>query len=290
MRPQMRRRDRHPRRPEAAACWAGSALCATVASRSIGADSTIAWVMTIGLVLTAPLVLLFASLGELSARAVLLLATSGLMNVVGLAFEYRALRVGKVGVVSAVASTQGMAATLIAVAAGAALAPGVLVILVLLSAGVALAAADRNATLRDSRGDLRRLMALLLPLPLIFGLSLFAAGEAGDDVALAWAIVPSRLAGVLLIGFPLLARGTLRLERAVLPAVATSAVLEVVGFASYVWGSRSGLSIAAVLASQFAAIATAGAWVLFREHLDRRQLVGLAIIATGIGALAVFQG
>lgn len=274
----------------AAFFWAGSALCATAASRRIGAGSTLAWIMTIGLAIVLGPLLVFASLDELSGRIVVLLVLAGLGNVIGLAFEYRAFKIGKVGVVSAIASTEGLAAALIAIAFGHAASAPIFAVLVLITVGVVLTAADPQAAAPGGNGDLRRLLALALPAPLLFGVNLFATGEAGADVSLLWAMLPARLIGVTLVGAPLLARGELSTRRAVMPLVGGAAAAEVAGFAAYLWGSKAELSISAVLASESAAIATAGAYFLFGERLVKRQMIGLGLIAAGVGLLALQGG
>ena len=45
------------------------------------------------------------------------------------------------------------------------------------------------------------------------------------------------------------------------------------------------MAVAAVLASQFAAFAAVGAYVLFRETLTRLQLYGVSIVIVGVGTL-----
>jgi drug/metabolite transporter (DMT)-like permease len=55
------------------------------------------------------------------------------------------------------------------------------------------------------------------------------------------------------------------------------------------WGSRENIAIAAVMGSQFAAIAAVAAFVLFRERLGRLQIVGVVIIAVGVTVLAYLQ-
>jgi drug/metabolite transporter (DMT)-like permease len=266
-------------------------LGASIASREIDPDSTIAWMALIGLAVIAPFVFVFASLHELTMRTVWLLTIAGVTNIAGIALEYRAVRLGKVGVVTAIASCEGMAATLLAIATGAeALSPAVFVILLLLTVGVMLAVADSNAFVGTSPVELRRLLVLALPVPIIFGITLFCLAEVNAGVSVLWAILPTRLAGALLVGLPLAARRRLHFKLPVLPTLVAAEILEIVGFAAYVWGSRSGLSVAAVLASQFAAFSTAGAYLLLRERLDRRQLLGLALVAAGVGALALVQG
>ena len=47
--------------------------------------------------------------------------------------------------------------------------------------------------------------------------------------------------------------------------------------------------MSAVLASQFAAISTVFAYLVFRERLLRVQVVGVATIVAGVAALTVLQ-
>ena len=50
------------------------------------------------------------------------------------------------------------------------------------------------------------------------------------------------------------------------------------------------IAVAAVLSSQFAAIAAVAAFFLFRERLQRLQVVGVALIAAGITMLSALPG
>ena len=68
-----------------------------------------------------------------------------------------------------------------------------------------------------------------------------------------------------------------------------SGIAEVVGFASFAVGARHGVAVAAVLASQFAAIAAVAAYVLFQERLERIQIVGVTTIVVGVAVLTWLQ-
>ena len=72
------------------------------------------------------------------------------------------------------------------------------------------------------------------------------------------------------------------LTRAALPFVVASGLCEVGGFACYALGSRHGIAVAAVLASQFAAVAAVAAYLLFHERLTRLQLAGVIAILAGV--------
>ncbi len=269
----------------AAVCWAVSALCASSAARAIGADSALAWVMGLGLAMVVLPTALLAPSAQLTPRVVALILVSGATNVLGLGVEYVAYRRGKVGVITAIASTEGVIAAVIAVAAGARLAAGTAVVLAAVAAGVALAAARPDP---DASHDARAAL-LAIPVALLFGVSLYTAGKVGTEASVLWVLVPARLLGTAFVLAPLAARHALRLTRHTLPLVAAAGAGEVLGILSYELGARHGIAIAAVLASQFAALAALGAFLLMRERLTRSQLAGLVMIAAGVASLAAIQ-
>jgi len=270
----------------AAVSWAVAALCASTASRAIGSASTLAWVMGIGLLLVVLPTALLAPVSQLMPRTVGLLALAGGTNVLGLGIEYVAFRRGKVGVVTAVASTEGVIAAMIAVAAGAHIGLGTAAVLLAVACGVVLAAAhpdpDRGAGLAVGV----RSAVLAIPVALLFGVSLYATGRVGSEISVLWALAPARLLGTAFIFVPLRLRGQLRLTARALPLVCAAAAGEVLGILSYEYGARHGIAIAAVIASQFAAFTALGAFVVMRERLSSLQLAGLVVIAAGVAVLA----
>ena len=210
---------------------------------------------------------------------------SGIGNVVGLGLIYAAFRGGKVGVVTPIASTEGAVAAVIAVALGEHLAPGVGAALGVVGVGVVLAAAARGSEGRTST----RVIALAAAAALSFGVGLYATGRASNELAIAWVILPARLIGTLAVAVPLAAAGRLAVTRTAVPYVVGAGLAEVIGFASYAAGARHGIAIAAVLASQFAALAALGALVLYRERLTRAQVAGIAVIAIGVAVLSALR-
>ncbi len=273
-------------------CWAISSICASAASRRIGASSTLAWVMALGLVLVAPPAILFADAGQLTGSKLVLLLIAGLANIAGLLLEYVAFRHGKVGVVTPIASTEGAIAAVIAVVAGLQLAPHTAALLVLVACGVALSAAQADPPPPpdevDAGDDTHVRSALLaIPVALLFGVSLYATGRVGSRVSVWWVLLSARLLGTMLLTVPLAARRSLAAPGKALPLVAAAGAGEAVGILSYTLGARHELAVAAVLASQFAALAALGAYFAFGERLTRLQIAGLVLVAIGVGALAL---
>ena len=270
----------------AACSWAVAMLCSARAARALGASLTLAWVMTIGLVVTIPFALLTGVVPHGHAAWWLLVAATG--NVSGLLLEYQAVRAGKVGVVAAIVSTEGAFAATIAAVSGESLTLATALVLAAIAVGIVLASLtdDEPAQAPDVRSTP---LLLALGAAACFAVGLFAAGHVSGDVPVAWVILPGRLLGVAIVGIPLAARGRLRLDRAIAPFVTATALAEVVGIACFALGARDAIGVTSVLASQFAALAAVGAFFLFGERLRRIQIAGVAVIVAGVSALAVLR-
>ncbi len=271
----------------AAVMWAASTLSTSRSSKIVTPPTVLACVMAIGAALAAPFA--FAAGVPPALRGVNLawLVVSGVANLLGLLCAYTALRVGKVGVVAPITSAQGAAAAVIAILLGERIAQGSGFLLALIALGVVLASfsgAPADGSARDGRGPLLAGAAAGL-----FGLGLYSAGRLAGELPAAWVVFGPRLIGVLLFTLPLIALGRLRLRRAAVPFIALSGVCEVLGLAAYTLGSRGGIAVAAILASQFAALAAVFAYVLFGERLRRIQVAGVAAILVGVAVLTGLQ-
>ena len=272
----------------AAFAWATTAICAARATRLIGVPSVLAWVMLTGLVVTLPWAAT-QGMPDVDATATGWLIVAGVGNCGGLLLIYSGFRMGKVGVVAPIASTEGAIAAVIAVAAGEELAAGTGAALVVVAAGIVLVGLSGESSGSDPRAH--DLAAALFggAAALSFGASLYATGSAVKELPVAWAVLPPRVIGVLAIAVPLALTARLRLTRSALPFVLAAGVAEVAGFASFALGARHGIAVSAVLASEFGAVAALAAFVLFRERLARLQIVGVAAIAVGVAVVSALQ-
>ena len=145
------------------------------------------------------------------------LFVAGAGNIVGLLFEYTAVRSGKVGVVAAIASTEGAVAALLSAFAGEPISAGVAVTLALIATGIVLASLERTDDDLNRRST--KAIVLAFGAALSFGVSLYSVGHVSGDVAFAWLLIPARLVGVVVITLPLAIRGTLRIARRATPFV-----------------------------------------------------------------------
>ena len=120
---------------------------------------------------------------------------------------------------------------------------------------------------------------------LSFGIGIFATGHISESLPVGWAVLPPRLVGVALVTVPLALSRRLRITRAALPLVVFTGLAEVFGFVCFAFGARESVAVAAVLGSQFGAVAAVAAFFFLRERLTRLQLAGVMLILFGVAAL-----
>ena len=123
----------------------------------------------------------------------------------------------------------------------------------------------------------------------MFGVGLVASARAGDGLGAFWTILVARIVGLGFLVAPLAVSGLLPRPGRALRLVAYSGVAEVVGFAAYIVGAQHGIAVSAVLAAQFAAVATLLSFFAFDERLTRRQLLGVIVILAGVTAVAALR-
>jgi len=93
--------------------WGLSTVVASRSTKAIGSQGALAWVMLIGGALTLALAPLSGIPHDISGSAWAWAVAAGIGSAFGLSMMYRALRVGKVGVVAPIASTEGALAALL---------------------------------------------------------------------------------------------------------------------------------------------------------------------------------
>jgi drug/metabolite transporter (DMT)-like permease len=245
--------------------------------------------MLVGLLVTGPLFPLTGALGvQPSTRQWVVLLIAGCTNVAGLILEYLALRLGRVGLVVGLVSSEGAVAAVIAILGGQAVTVAAALALSVVGGGVVLiglASDDHGARSRDP------LAATLLSLgaAACFGVNLVAVGRLSVELPLPWALMAPRVVGVVAITGPLLLARRLRLARGAVAFVVLSGIGEVAGVASFATGARTNLAVSSILVSQFATISAVAAWFLFGERLTRWQMAGVAVVILGVGGLALLQ-
>ena len=273
----------------AAIFFAISTLASSRSARMIGAPAVVGWMMLVGLVATAPLFPVTGALDvHLTGLDVVLLVVTGLANILGLVLEYLALRVGRVGLVVGLVSAEGAIAAIINIVGGHPVEVVVAFALAVTAAGVViigLASEDAGAPSRDPH------LATLLALgaATLFGISLITFGRLAAEMPLAWPLVTARVTGVVGITAPLAVLGRLPRPGRAAPLIVISGLAELGGLGSFAVASHIDLTVASVLASQFATITAIAAWVIFRERLSTWQIVGVTAVIGGVAMLALLN-
>lgn len=271
----------------AALSFAVSTLVSARANRLVGAPVTVAGVMIVGLLIVLPVALVTPF--STGAGSLVAATLSGAGNIGGLLLAYSAYRIGTVGVVATVASTEGAISAIISVLAGQRLAAGSGPILAVVATGVALAASGGGNEIEEGRRIDRRHslqaagMALLAAI--MFGSGLYLAGSVSNDLPIAWVLLPSRILGCLVLALPLIATRRLGITRQALPFIVVCGIVEVTGFSAFTIGATENIAVTSVLASMFAPIAAVGSFLLFGERLNRRQVGGIVLVVAGVALL-----
>jgi len=275
----------------------------------LGSRVVLAWIMIVGVVVGLPVAIASPPPATIAPSTLGLLLLGGSCYVIGLQLTYAALRIGKVSIVAPIVSTEGAVAAVISIALGDPIGVAAGLMLVAIAGGVVLTSLERERPAVPAgdfgvtvealeepaqaeppagqvRSDTRRAAILSIIGAVVFGVGLVAAGRAAVLVPVAWVALAARLVGIVGVVLPLLLQRRLRLTRAALPLVVIAGIAEVVGSMSSAWGSRESIAIAAVMGSQFAALAAVAAFFLFKERLGRIQVVGVILIVIGVTVLA----
>ncbi len=282
----------------------------------IGSRVVLAWVMIVGTAVGLPIGLVAGVPRDVAPEAPVLLLLAGLCYAGGLYSAYTALTFGKVSIVAPIVATEGAVAALIAVGLGDTLGAGAAVLLTVIVIGVVLSSIDPArpdvpagdieiaadalygppksivvepagpATDTPAIDHTRRAVAWSIAAAAIFGVGLVAAGKSAVLVPPIWVAISVRVVGLVVVALPLVIQRRLVLTRVAFPLVLIAGIGEIIGSTLAAWGATFNIAIAAVLGSQFAAIAAVVAFLLFRERLARSQVLGVVLIVAGVTALA----
>ncbi len=269
----------------AALMWGSSTAVASRSTRMIGSQQVLAWVMLTGFAIMAVVAPLADGRPHLSWHGLAWALLGGAAAVSGLGLVYAALRIGKVGVVAPIASTEGaLAAVFAAVLLDQVPSVGVILSLAVIAAGVVV------VTFQGQVADLHlRPVLMAVGAASVFGVGLVASGQAGKAIGAYWTILIARIVGLVLVVLPMAWARRLRWPGPALWMVVFSGIAEIAGFVGYVVGAQHGVAVPAVLASQFAAVAAVISYFAFGERLSRTQVGGVVAIAAGVAAVAVMR-
>jgi drug/metabolite transporter (DMT)-like permease len=273
----------------AALAFAIATLSYSRAIRFLPSTVVLGWVMLVGLAIVAPATLIFGMPANLTSQSLFWLALIGLGNFGGLLFDLAALRLGKVGIVATIVSTEGAIAAVIAVLAGEPLPIAVGLALVAVAVGIVLTTIVPGELDELERSSSRRAALLASAAAVLFAVGLFATGRVDHSIPVIWALVPARLFATLGLALPLAAQRRLRIARPAIPFILFAGLAEVVGFGSFAIGARESVAVSAVLVSQFATISVVVAWLRLGERLTPLQVSGVVLVIAGVAAVAALE-
>ena len=281
----------------AAILWATATVASSRSSRLIGSRVVLAWVMIVGVAVGLPIGIISGVPAAVPPGAPFLLLLAGICYAAGLQVTYAALTIGKVAIVAPIVATEGAIAAMIAVALGDSIGLIAGVLLAVIAIGVVLSSLERSGPAvpagdiaiepDDAQAtDTRRAVILSIVAALIFGVGLVASGKAALLVPPIWVALTARFVGLAVVVLPVVLQRRLRVTRQTLPLVLVAGVGEIFGSSLSAWGATQSIAVAAVLGSQFAAIAAVAAYFLFHERLAPVQVVGVVLVVFGVTALA----
>jgi drug/metabolite transporter (DMT)-like permease len=287
----------------AALLWGVADFCARGASRAAGTFRTL---LVVELIAIPAVLLLAAPFGLVTLRAeqwprILAAALVGLIILGGAGLLYRAFAIGKLALVSPIASAFAAVTALLAIAAGERLAGMTLLGVILTLVGVTLASSNSEATpagetkpdalsgrMRTFAPGLLEAIGAMLTfgvgywlldfiVPTLGGVTTAFIAKVGDLIVLGGAAL------FLMWRAPRKTQPEARLGWPFWLWVLPTALLDTAANIAYNIGIATALtSVVVTLASLFSAVTVLLAWIILRERLARWQWAGVLTILLGV--------
>ncbi len=273
----------------AATVWGIAGVAGGLGARRVGAHRAIAWSMMLGLLLALPLALASGAPGRIDVRTVLwlLLVSAGMLG--GLVCVYQGMRLGSIAVVASISATYGGVGAVLSIISGEQ--PSTITLIALGVAVVAAVLASQGETNVPGLvyANPNRAALLGAGAALLWGIQLWAGAQIGDDVGASWMVASARTVGVVVVALPLIARGAARIDRRTVPYLLVAGFGEVCGMTLFVLSSAYGVAQAAVLTSQYGAVAALIGVVVLKERLRVIQLIGIVVILLAVVLMSVTE-
>ncbi len=202
-----------------------------------------------------------------------------------------ALRRGRVTLVTPIVACDGAVAAVLAVVAGEPLSIVVAAALGGMVIGLVLVAQQRPDSKvvaiggSTAAGPVGVAVLLALGAAGLYGFAYYTVGRI-SAIPAAWIVTVTRTIPFLVAAGMALLAGRWRLPRAALGWIVAAAAADFAGALCYVLGARHSIAVAAVVASQYAGIATLGGVFLLHERLRGRQWAGVGILVVGAAVVA----
>jgi drug/metabolite transporter (DMT)-like permease len=266
----------------AAVCWGAPDVWLAQATRNLGPFPVAFGAILIGLVFIAPAAL-FVDRPDWSGRGMFLALLVGGLTALGYQVGFTAFQHGAVSIVAPIIACEGAVAAAISIAAGETVGESIGIFLALAVVGVVLAAMGEGG---GRRGALPAALAAC-----IWGVILVLSSPVSDELGVFWGFVAVRASALLLMLPFALAKGVTMRWRTDAWRVVAWGVGDSSAYLAFVAAVHRGpVSVASVLAAQFATVAVVVATVFFGERPRTRQLVGVGLVIVAVSAIAAVSG
>jgi drug/metabolite transporter (DMT)-like permease len=276
----------------ASLAWGAADFLGGALSRRIPVVTVVAGSQVVGLVLLGVL----AAVGQpaLPGQAVVLAGVAaGACSYVGLTLMYRALAIGKMGVVAPIIGSSAAVPMIWGLLQGDRLTTSQVVGAVACLTGIlAVTRGSRDADspsaspegVRSGAGPI----ALAVIAAVVFGASLVFLSGGSDESPLMTTVVMRAAACVVALPVVLLSRAQRHLDRRGFAPVLAIGMLDAGAYLAFSWASSAAqLSIVSVLSALYPVVTAVLAFFLHDERLTRAQLVGVALTVGGVVAIAL---
>lgn len=272
----------------AAVLWGCTSVVSAPAARITTPFVAWFWTSIAGFTIALP-VALATGLPTFRGDDLALVVIAGVAYAAGSGFWLLALSAGRVSIVVPIVATDGAIAAVLATLNGASIGATVAIALAAMVIGIVLVTV--GARQEGEPGVLAFSTKAARPLPVTVAISLLGAGAFGlvfftsgetSGLAPIWVVALARLVqAVCALPIWLVRRRPTPLPEAWRYIVAYG-VLDVSAYALYVTGAGHNVAVAAVAASQYAALAVIGAIIVFRERIAGIQMIGIAMLLASI--------
>ena len=268
--------------------WCGAGTCSATCARAFGPVPSLAMGCLIGAIAVPAVALVWVGAPAAPLTDWLWAAGYGVGTMVALSMIFRAYSMAKVGLVSAIVSTNGTIAALVSVVIlGEHLPASAVVATLVVGAGVCLAALRDGDPATGPKGGSDRAGSLYALIGACGFAGAVLSGAQTSELDPIWVVAGGRAFGLVAVTIPVALAGRLpRLDRQILPYAIGSPVLDAAGFAALLVGSRDGVAVPAVLSTLSAVFLALIGYFVFRERLSRLQWAGALTTLAGVATLA----
>lgn len=267
--------------------WGLAGLVGTKATRLLGTNRCMAWSTIAGFAVVVVPALVTGPHSMPETKTLLLLTSGAIGSLFGLWTMMLAYRHGALSVVSPIIACEGAVIAAMSVILGnpLELVTGLLLLIATLGAAIVVHGTRGGEGPRETPP-----IAIIASVAsaVFFGIGLYSAAVAADDVGPFFPSLVTRVLGLVVITAPVLliarAGGG---QRFALKWAFLGGALDVGGMLFFVASAQAGdVSVAGVLSAQSAAIATVLGLIVLRERMTRGQRLGFALIIVAVTALA----